>query len=191
MYKRGERGSGKTGRRNADGAGRPPEYKPEYVEQVTKLCQLGATDMEIADFFGVAWRTVYRWRNKYPEFANGMTTGKDAADERVIRALYQRAVGYEHDAVKIFMPANAKHPVHAPYVEHVAPDVAAATLWLKNRRPDEWRDKHTLAVGGDPDGVPIEHGASALEELFGRITRLATTNGTASSDEPNDGSAGN
>jgi len=37
--------------------------------------------------------------------------------------LYERAVGYNYDAVKIFMPANAKKPVYAPYVEHISPDV--------------------------------------------------------------------
>jgi hypothetical protein len=41
-----------------------------------------------------------------------------------------------HDAVKIFMPAGAKKPVYAPYVEHVPPDVTAAIFWLKNRDPE-------------------------------------------------------
>jgi hypothetical protein len=39
------------------------------------------------------------------------------------------------------MPAGATAPVYAPYVEHVAPDTTAAIFWLKNRRPDLWRDK--------------------------------------------------
>jgi hypothetical protein len=42
--------------------------------------------------------------------------------------------------VKIFMPAGAKAPVYAPYVEHVPPDVTAAIFWLKNRDPAHWRD---------------------------------------------------
>jgi hypothetical protein len=53
----------------------------------------------------------------------------------VERSLYQRAVGYSHDAVKVFMPAGAKKPVYAPYVEHVPRDVTACLFWLKNRRP--------------------------------------------------------
>jgi hypothetical protein len=41
---------------------------------------------------------------------------------------------------KIFMPARAKKPVYAPYVEHVPPDVTAGIFWLKNRDPAHWRD---------------------------------------------------
>jgi hypothetical protein len=45
-----------------------------------------------------------------------------------------------YDAVKIFMPAGAKAPIYTPYVEHVPPDVTACIFWLKNRRPQDWRD---------------------------------------------------
>src|SRR6476469_8371973 len=50
------------------------------------------------------------------------------------------AVGYSHDAVKIFMPAGAAKPVYAPYVEHVPPSDVACIFWLKNRDPARWRD---------------------------------------------------
>jgi len=49
-------------------------------------------------------------------------------------------VGYSYDSVKIFMPAGAKAPIYAPYVEHVPPDTTAAIFWLKNRDPAHWRD---------------------------------------------------
>ena len=46
------------------------------------------------------------------------------------------------------MPAGAKKPVYAPYVEHVPPDVTACIFWLKKRDPAHWRDAwqvdHTL-----------------------------------------------
>lgn len=130
--------------------GRPTDYKPEYAEQATKLCRLGATDMELADFFDVDVRTIYRWKNTREDFCQAVTCGKEAADDRVERALYNRAVGYSHEAVKIFMPAGATAPVYAPYVEHVPPDPSAAFNWLKNRRKEVWRDKqeveHTGAV---------------------------------------------
>ena len=67
---------------------------------------------------------------------------------RTERSLYERANGYSYDAVKIFMPSGAKKPVYAPYVEHMPPEMTAAIFWLKNRRPDLWRDawqlEHTL-----------------------------------------------
>lgn len=122
-------------------AGRPTDYREEYAEQVAKLCALGATDQEIADFFEVDVRTVYRWKHSHPEFCQSLNMGKDIADERVVRSLYQRAIGYEQDEVKIFMPAQAEKPVYAPFRAKIAPDSTAAIFWLKNRRKGEWRDK--------------------------------------------------
>jgi hypothetical protein len=58
----------------------------------------------------------------------------------VERSLYERANGYNYDAVKVFMPAGTKQPVVVHYVEHCPPDVTAAFIWLKNRDPDRWRD---------------------------------------------------
>jgi hypothetical protein len=85
----------------------------------------------------------------HAQFSGALKVGKNEADDRVERSLYQRAVGYTYDAVKIFMPAGAKAPIYAPYVEHVPPDVTAVIFWSKNRRPDRWRDTWHLetAVG--------------------------------------------
>lgn len=124
--------------------GRPTAYKVEFAAQAQKLAALGATDIEVADFFDVDVRTVYRWKHDHPEFCQSLNVGKDKADERVINSLYQKAVGYEQDAVKIFMPANADAPVYADYREKIAPDTTAAIFWLKNRRPAEWRDKQEI-----------------------------------------------
>ena len=49
-------------------AGRPTKYKPEFVEQARKLAQLGATDIEVADFMGVDGRTITRWKSEHEEF---------------------------------------------------------------------------------------------------------------------------
>ena len=78
---------------------------------------------------------IKRWAATHAEFRAALKVGKEAADQRVERSLYQRAVGYHYDAVKTFMPAGAKKPVYAPYVEHVPPDVTAQIFWLKNRDP--------------------------------------------------------
>lgn len=126
--------------------GRPTDFRPEFVEQAAKLCELGATDMELADFFKVDVRTIYRWRNENEEFCQAVIAGKDACDNRVERSLYNRAVGYSFPAVKIFMPSGADEPVYAPYVEHVPPDSGAAMNWLKNRRGDKWREKTEVDV---------------------------------------------
>lgn len=135
-------------------AGRPSAYCKEFAAQAQKLAALGATDIEVADFFEVDVRTVYRWKHDHPEFCQALNVGKDKADERVINSLFQKAVGYEQDAVKIFMPASATEPVYAPYREKIAPDTTAAIFWLKNRRPAEWRDKQEVEHGGQVTLTP-------------------------------------
>lgn len=140
--------------------GRPSAYRKEYAKQAAKLCALGATDQELADFFEVDVRTIYRWKHDHDAFCQSLKSGKEAADERVERSLYQRAIGYEQDDVKIFMPANAPNPIYAPYRAKVAPDVTAAIFWLKNRRSQEWRDKqeHNVNLEGEIGMRPINIG---------------------------------
>jgi hypothetical protein len=140
--------------------GRPTVYDDRYPKQAEKLCELGATDEQIADFFEVAPSTLYLWKHQHPEFSEALKAGKGLADERVARSLYQRAVGYEYDAVKVFMPGGAAEPVYAPIRERMHPDTTAAIFWLKNRRPAEWRDKQDHA---------IEHGGSVGIALVERV----------------------
>jgi hypothetical protein len=124
--------------------GRPSTFKPEYVEQARKLCLLGHTDQEIAEFFGITRRGFDKWKVKNPSLVRTLKAAKEGADNRVERSLYNRAVGYSYDAVKIFLPAGTKTPVYAPYVEHVPLDVTAQIFWLKNRDPAHWRDAWQL-----------------------------------------------
>lgn len=129
-------------------AGRPTKYQECYADQAQKLCRLGATDAEVADFFGVDVATVHRWKHLHPEFCDALKIGKDEADARVERSLYHRAIGYKQEAVKIFMPAGAEAPVYAPYTEVVGPDTTAAIFWLKNRKKGDWRDRQEIEHSG-------------------------------------------
>jgi hypothetical protein len=122
------------------GRGRPTKYDHKYVKFAKTLAELGATDENLADAFDVGVETIRRWGIIYPEFWGAIRVGKDAANKRVERSLYERANGYNYEAVKIFMPAGAKQPVVVHYVEHCPPDVGAAFIWLKNRDPERWRD---------------------------------------------------
>ena len=136
------------------GRGRPTKFKPEYVQKVVPLCEHGFTDQELADFFEIDIATLYRWKSAHPEFRDAIKSAGEIADERVERSLYQKAVGYEQNAVKVFMPAGAAAPVYAPIRERVPADTGAAIFWLKNRRKDRWRDKTDLEHTG-ADGAPL------------------------------------
>lgn len=156
--------------------GRPSLYKKDFAKQAEKLCLLGATDQEIADFFEVDVRTIHNWKHKHDDFFHALKSGKEAADERVERSLYQRAVGYEHDEVKIFMPSGATEPVYAPFRAKVAADTTAAIFWLKNRRSEEWRDKQQHEhTGKDGGAIVIEQAEADAASFRSRLLQGAST----------------
>jgi transposase-like protein len=120
--------------------GRPSLFKEEYTDLARQMCQAGATDYEIASEFGVDVRTLYRWKNENAEFCQALKAGKEPADDRVERSLFERATGYTFKSEKLFHYQGVV--VRAETLEHIAPDVTAQIFWLKNRRPDVWRDTH-------------------------------------------------
>lgn len=120
--------------------GRKSEYREEYAEQALKLCLLGATDKEIAEFFSVSEQTLNSWKKKFPQFLESLKKGKAVADANVASRLYSRAIGYDARATK-FATNESKITDKVEYLEHYPPDTTAAIFWLKNRQPGKWRDK--------------------------------------------------
>lgn len=161
--------------------GRPTSFKPEYVEQAVKLCNMGATDAEMAEFFDVSTVTFYAWQKAHPEFLNAIQLSKDAHDNRVERSLYQKAVGYD----RVIQKATPSGQV-VTVKEFFPPDTASAIFWLKNRRSQKWRDRqdhnhnHTLTLSqefesfmrqvlsnpGHEETKVIEHAPSQAEEML-------------------------
>ena len=125
---------------------RPSKYRPEFVTQAEKLCKLGATDLEVADFFGINVATLNRWKGEHHELCESLKVGKAASDDRVERSLFSRATGYEHDEVDIRVVKD--RIVKTPIRKFYPPDTTAAIFWLKNRKPAEWRDKQELEHSG-------------------------------------------
>lgn len=119
---------------------RPSKYDPDlHPAQALKLARLGATDDDIASFFEVCRATIYNWRNEHPEFLDALKGGKIMADAEVASKLFHRATGYQHPDVDIKVVNN--EIVITDLVKHYPPDTTAAIFWLKNRRPDLWREK--------------------------------------------------
>ena len=132
----------------AKASGRPSKYSDQYHPLLAEtLARLGLTDKQISEKLGISESTLNKWKHDHPVFSESLKNGKEEPDQLVEASLFKRATGYENDkAVKIFMPANAEAPVYAPYTEQIQPDVTACIFWLKNRRPDRWRDRQDLDV---------------------------------------------
>ena len=150
------------------------------------LCASGATDNDLAEFFGVTERTINRWKLSYPDFSAALMAGKDGPDARVVRTLYHKANGYEYERAhpiklkKIVYGSDGKkiqeeERVEIVMVKEVVPaDTTAMIFWLKNRRADDWRDvqRHEHGGPGDFKRLTDDELAAKEAELDQRILEL-------------------
>lgn len=165
--------------------GRDTLYRDSFVAAAQKLCAGGMTDYQIADFFEVSTQTLTRWRCTYPEFNDAFKVGREYATERVKRAVYHRAVGYEVEAVKVFQYKG--EIISETIREHIPPSDNAGQFWLRNKAPEEFADKghepHRVEVV-IPNGVPgmtaAEKESSVREFIESRITLIAERREAAS-----------
>jgi hypothetical protein len=156
------------------GGGRKTVYSPRLAVIARKCCERGMTDIEVADMLGIGLATLYRWKVEYPAFSRVFKLGKEAADDRVERTLYNRAVGYDYSAEKPVMTRHGQKTMR--YRAHLPPDTAAAVWYLKNRRPGQWRDAHRHEHVATPyDGIESAAELRALlikqAEVLGLIGR--------------------
>lgn len=139
--------------------GRPSEFDPEFCEQVEKLCLLGATDEQIADFFDKSVSTINKWKIDHPEFSEAIKRGKLPSNAEVATSLYKRANWHEYieqQAIKVkdVIYENGKRVRETERVEIVEvkrvlpPSDTSMIFWLKNRFPEQWRDKVDHAHSG-------------------------------------------
>lgn len=124
-----------TKKKTTKKTGRPSKYDHSLTADVKRLAEAGATDLEIAEEIGVTERTVYHWKKKHPDFFQALKEGKDPADDLIETSLFLNALNG---------------------------DTTAQIFWLKNRRPDQWRDAQQREHSG-PAGGPIPHEFSAHE----------------------------
>lgn len=137
-----------------------------FTEKMNGLIRLsaekGATDVELAAALGVSTRTIQYWKADHPDFLRALEDGREACNDFVEASLFQRAVGYSQPITKAFYNAKLDKVVEHRMIERFPPDVAACIIWLKNRRPESWRDKMHHEVTG-PDGQPLPPPALAVQ----------------------------
>lgn len=157
-------------RQSVSSAGRPSGYHPTFAEQARKLCELGAIDRDLAEFFGVAESTINLWKTKHAEFSESIKKAKANADARVERRLFERACGFQHPELHIVQYKGKL--IEKEITKQYPPDTGAAIFWLKNRQPQRWRDKVDHEHGG-VGGVPIQHHHSGLTAEDAYLAMLA------------------
>jgi hypothetical protein len=119
----------------------------------------GLIDKQIAKNMGVAYSTFRVWVKKYPALSAAIKKSKAVADREVENALFNKATGQrfiEKQAVKLKTVHydNGKRVKEEERIEIIdverllPPDTTAQIFWLKNRKPDHWRDKQNIEHSG-------------------------------------------
>lgn len=124
--------------------GRPSKFYDLDMALIQALVSKGFTDREISMLLKVDPATWYSWQHEHPEFSETLQGWKDYANQRVVRSLYERAIGYEHEEVKYFTHLGIITSKTA--IKHVPPDPGAAKLWLLNRDRENWKDRREDTV---------------------------------------------
>ena len=129
------------------GGGRPSTYNKEMAFTANRLCQLGATDAEVAEYLGISQAQCRAWKHMHEDFNSALKPAGTIADDRVVRSLYQQALGYtliEKETIVITAGPNKGQTQEITREKVVPPNTAAQIFWLKNRRKTEWRDRHEI-----------------------------------------------
>lgn len=108
----------------------------------------GLTDKQVAHNMNIAESTLHEWKKKYSVLSESLKRGKEVVDRQVENALLKRALGYEFKETTQELTEDGMR-VTKVITKQQAPDTTAQIFWLKNRKPDEWRDKKETEVSGN------------------------------------------
>lgn len=121
---------------------------PEGLIKLEGWARDGLTDDQIAKNIGINRDTLYRWKKAHSDISDALKRGKEVIDRQVENALLKRALGYTYDEVTFEGDDEVKR-----VRKQVVPDTTAQIFWLKNRKPEEWRDKREIVKDDDNDQV--------------------------------------
>ena len=116
----------------------------------------GLTDEQIAKNIGIATSTFYEWKKKELEFSEALKKGNEVIDFEVENALIKREWGYEYEEETYENGILTKK-----VKKHVAPDTTAQIFWLKNRKPNNWKDR----IETDEDKEAVANASQVIAKI--------------------------
>jgi len=133
----------------------------------------GLTDLEMMELLHISAATFYLWKKVKPEFAEALRKGKDIVDRQVEKKLFEKATGisYVEQTKEPFLITDENGDpvlddkgkpqyemrVVKEVTKYLPPSDPAMIFWLKNRKPDKWRDKQQIEHSGAVGHVSLDH----------------------------------
>lgn len=124
----------------------------EGLEIIAGWARRGLTDADISHNIGISVRTLIDWKRRYPAINACLKNSKDLADTIVENALFRKATGYKTKEVSYKADSDGNLVPVSAVEKEVPPDTTAQIFWLKNRRPDLWRDRRKEAESDTQSG---------------------------------------
>ena len=143
--------------------------EPEALLLVEAWARDGLTDEQIANNMGISTSTFYEWKKEYLEFSETLKKGKEVVDVQVENALLKRALGYTYQETTNEYDKDGVLKVSKVVVKEITPDTTAQIFWLKNRRPDIWRDKQSIEHSGQINNPFADLTTEELRKLAGDV----------------------
>ncbi|MEI4618082.1 hypothetical protein [Bacillus cereus] len=136
-----------------------PWLTKEGLLKIEGWARDGLIEEQIAYNMGVRRSTLSNWKNKYPIILQALAKGKEVSDREVENALFKRATGYTYEEVTVERVQNEDdcESVETKRVKRqVPPDSTAIIFWLKNRKPQAWRDRREIDHSGEMKQTVVE-----------------------------------
>lgn len=151
--------------------------EPDNLLKLEAWARDGLTDEQIAHNMGIAYSTLRVWKEKYSAISAALKKGKEVIDIQVENALLKRALGYSYNEVtreRIIDKKTGENSLEITktITKEVSPEVTAQIFWLKNRKPEEWRDRKETRIDGDLN-VTNEYETMSDEDLDKLVKRYA------------------
>lgn len=115
----------------------------------------GLTDVQIADKIHIAVGTLYRWKREYEPIASAIKKGKEVIDYEAEQALIKNAMGFYYDETNTYVDDSGRQKV-IKVRKYSKPDTTALIFWLKNRKPEEWRDRRNIEMDARVEAPDLE-----------------------------------
>lgn len=103
----------------------------------------GLTMDQIAKNMGITKPTLYKWQDKSVDLVNALKVNRDIADREVENALFKNAIGFTYNEQQL-----TDDGMVVEVEKYSKPNTTAQIFWLKNRKPEQWRDKQNIEHDG-------------------------------------------